>query len=190
MSSNDIPLSPSQRSKIRRLAQPAEPQPGEDSGELNIIPYLDIITNVLVFVLASISVIFLSNVDTVPPSQNSGKVKNVESKAMNLVVLVTATGIGVKTSGGPIATGCRDVGGGMTVPMVSDNGKPAYDWEGLRTCARHLKSEGPEEWRDETQVTITASPGIEFKSIIDTVDTLRNDDKGELFPEIHFGAVR
>ena len=39
----DVPLSAAQRSKIRRLSQPREPQPGEEAGELNIIPYLDII---------------------------------------------------------------------------------------------------------------------------------------------------
>lgn len=189
-SPNDTPLSPSQRSKIRRLSQPQEPSPGEEAGELNIVPYLDIITNILVFVLSTISVIFLSNIDTTPPSQNSGKVKAVESKAMNLVVLVTGQGIGFKTSGGSIATGCRDAGGGITVPMVADSGKQVYDWQGVTSCARHLKSEGPTEWQDETQVTITASPGIEYQYIVDTVDALRSDEKGELFPEIHFGVAR
>ncbi len=189
-SPNETPLSPSQRSKIRRLSIPAEPSPGEEAGELNIIPYLDIITNILVFVLATISVIFLSNIDTTPPSQNSGKVKSVESKAMNLVVLITNQGIAFTTSGGHIATGCKDAGGGITVPMITDAGKPTYDWQAVTTCARHLKSEGPAEWQDETQVTITANPGIEFQYIVDTVDSLRNDEKGELFPEIHFGVAR
>ena len=189
-SPNDTPLSPSQRSKIRRLSICPEPTPGEEAGELNIIPYLDIITNILVFVLATISVIFLSNIDTTPPSQNSGKVKSVETKAMNLVVLITSQGIAFTTSGGHIATGCKDAGVGMTVPMITDGGKPGYDWQSVTSCARHLKSEGPTEWQDETQVTITASPGIEFQHIVSTVDSIRNDEKGELFPEIHFGVAR
>ena len=49
------PLSAAQRSRIRRISQPKEPAPGDEAGELNIIPYLDIITNVLVFVLASVT---------------------------------------------------------------------------------------------------------------------------------------
>ncbi|RLB65817.1 MAG: biopolymer transporter ExbD, partial [Deltaproteobacteria bacterium] len=45
----DVPLSPAQRSKIRRLARWKPPDPGEEAGELNIIPFLDIIMNIVVF---------------------------------------------------------------------------------------------------------------------------------------------
>jgi len=59
---NDPPLSAAQRSRIRRLSQPHEPAPGDEAGELNIIPYLDIITNIMMFVLASISVSFVASI--------------------------------------------------------------------------------------------------------------------------------
>jgi len=49
-------LSAAQRSKVRRLSRPRELAPDEEGGELNIVPFLDIITNVLMFVLATISV--------------------------------------------------------------------------------------------------------------------------------------
>ena len=49
-------LSAQQRSKIRRLSQPKEHSPDEAGGELNIVPFLDIIMNVLIFVLATITV--------------------------------------------------------------------------------------------------------------------------------------
>ena len=51
-------LSAQQRSKIRRLSQPKELAPDEEGGELNIVPFLDIITNVLMFVLATVTVTF------------------------------------------------------------------------------------------------------------------------------------
>ena len=47
-------LSAAQRSKIRRLSQPKELAPDEEGGELNIVPFLDIITNVMMFVLATV----------------------------------------------------------------------------------------------------------------------------------------
>ena len=53
------PLSAAQRSRIRRLSQPKEPEPGDEAGELNVVPYLDIIMNILMFVLASVSVSFV-----------------------------------------------------------------------------------------------------------------------------------
>ena len=93
------PLSPAQRSKIRRLSQYQEPAPGEEAGELNIVPYLDIIVNILVFVLVSVSVTFMATIDTVPPSVGGGKVRDsVSSKKLNLSVLITSAGIGFKLS--------------------------------------------------------------------------------------------
>lgn len=182
----DHPLSPAQRSKIRRLSQPREPQPGDEAGELNIIPYLDIIVNILVFVLVSVSVTFIASIDTTPPSIGGGKVRaDVSSKALNLSAWITTTGIALKTSSGNIATGCQDVGAGITVPNAGDT----YDLRSLTACAKRLKNARP-EFREETQVTITANPGIDYKVVIDVMDSLRNDGAEELFPEVHFGVAR
>jgi len=192
MSQDNVPLSASQRSKIRRLSIQAEPAPGDEAGELNIIPYLDIITNILVFVLATISVVFLTNVDTTNPSQNSGQTRKnqPESKALNLVVIIVKDGVSMKTAGGNVAPGCQNgephAGGGLAVPVMAD-GK--YDWAAVKKCARNLKALSP-DYEEESQVTIAANPGVEFKHIMDATDALRNDDAGELFPDIHFGVPK
>ncbi len=60
-------LSAAQRSRIRRLSMPRELSPDEEGGELNIVPFLDIITNVLMFVLATISVTFTTMIESQPP---------------------------------------------------------------------------------------------------------------------------
>src|SRR6185312_1150546 len=57
-------LSAAQRSKIRRLSAPAEPQAGDEAGELNVVPYLDIMMNIMMFVLASVSVAFVTTIHT------------------------------------------------------------------------------------------------------------------------------
>jgi len=191
MASTEPPLSASQRSKIRRLSAQVEAAPGDEAGELNIIPYLDIITNILVFVLATISVIFLTSVDTTNPSQNSGKTRSTpESKALNLTILIVKDGVSLKTGNGNVAPGCAQGephgGSGIAAPNLSD-GK--YDWATVKACARALKSLSS-DYEEETQVTIAANPGVEFRSIMDAVDALRNDDKGELFPDIHFGVPK
>lgn len=186
------PLSPAQRSKIRRLSQYQEPAPGEEAGELNIVPYLDIIVNILVFVLVSVSVTFMATIDTVPPSVGGGKVRDsVSSKKLNLSVLITSAGIGFKTSGGSISTGCDNVGSGVTIPAKgsAEGDASPYDLAAVTACARKLKS-ARSEFEEETQVTITANPGVEYRHVIDVLDALRVDEKGELFPEVFFGVVR
>jgi biopolymer transport protein ExbD len=211
MANDDIPLSASQRSKIRRLSAAPEPALGEEAGELNIVPYLDIITNILVFVLASISVVFLTNVDTTNPSQNSGQTRKnqPESKALNLVALIVKDGVSLKTAGGNVAPGCDTgephAGPGITVPFTKchkdklhpdsdtcgsrDDGAPIVDRGALSACARNLKSLSP-DYEEESEVTIAANPGVEFRDIMDVIDGLRGDAKGELFPDIHFGVPK
>ncbi|WP_437785080.1 ExbD/TolR family protein [Sorangium sp. So ce1097] len=183
----DVPLSSAQRSKIRRLSQSKEPEAGEEAGELNVVPYLDIIMNILIFVLASVSVTFVSSIDTTPPSIGGGKVRSeLSSKALNLSAFITSQGISLKTSSGNIATGCQDVGSGVTVPKT---GNDSHDFPALTACAKRLKNARP-EFKEETQVTITANPGIDYKTIIDVMDALRSDAGEELFPEVHFGVAR
>lgn len=189
----DAPLSAAQRSRIRRLSQPKEPEPGEEAGELNVVPYLDIITNIMMFVLASVSVTFIASVDTTPPAIGGGKVRSdVSSKALNLSAFITDQGVQLKTSGGNIAPGCGKggavptLGTGVAVPKLNAE---AHDLKTLTACARLLKNAQP-EFKDETQVTITANPGTEYKAVIDVMDALRKDGGEELFPEVHFGVAR
>ena len=180
------PLSAAQRSRIRRLSAPKEPDPGEEAGELNVVPYLDIITNIMMFVLASVSVSFVASIDTTPPSIGGGKVRvDPSAKSLNLAAFITSQGVSLKTSGGNIATGCNDVGTGVAVPKTGED----YDLKSLTACAKRLKNANA-SFKEETQVTITANPGIEYKTVIDVMDALRSDGEEELFPEVHFGVAR
>lgn len=182
----DAPLSAAQRSRIRRLSAPKEAEPGDEAGELNVVPYLDIIMNILMFVLASVSVSFVGSIDTTPPSIGGSRVRaDISSKALNLSAWITTQGISLKTSGGNIATGCQDAGSGITVPKAGEE----YDLKNLTACAKRLKNANP-AFKDETQVTITANPGIEYKTVIDVMDALRSDGEEDLFPDVHFGVAR
>ena len=186
MAEDATSLSASQRSRIRRLSQPKEPAPGDEAGELNVVPYLDIIMNILMFVLASVSVSFVGSIDTTPPSIGGSRVRaDVSSKALNLSAWITTQGVSLKTSGGNIATGCQDAGTGITVPKSGED----YDLKSLTACAKRLKNATP-AFKEETQVTITANPGVEYKNVIDVMDALRSDGEEELFPDVHFGVAR
>ncbi len=186
---NDIPLSAAQRSRIRRLSAPKDPTPGEEAGELNIVPYLDIVMNIIVFVISTLTVVFISTIDTVPPSlPDPGKGKatqDIKTKALNLTALITNEGISLKTSDGNLATGCNSYGAGPTVPKV--DGK--QDYNELTRCARELKKKN-ERALTETQVTITANPDVDYQTVIETIDALRKDKEGDLFKDVAFGVAR
>jgi biopolymer transport protein TolR len=176
-------LTTAQRSKIRRLSQPRELAPDEEGGELNIVPFLDIIMNILIFVLATVAVTFTATIDTTPPaSKGSGVRSEVPSEALNLTVLIVNDGFSLKASGGNIAPGCLGPGPGIAIPMVS--GK--YDLGALTSCADRLKKSSP-DYADENQVYITANPGTDYQTIVDVIDALRTTPQGDvLFDNVNF----
>jgi biopolymer transport protein TolR len=181
-------LSAGQRSKVRRLSQPKEAEEGEEAGELNIVPFLDIIMNVLMFVLATVAVTFTATIDSTPPSLGGKGVRaQGESKALNLSLFIVDGGFSLKAAGGNIAPGCDAPGAGLAVPKVNNE----YDYTTLTKCAQKLKDASP-DFKDETQVTVTASPGIDYQTVIRAIDALRRaPEAGEdLFPDVHFGVPR
>lgn len=178
-------LSAAQRSKIRRLSQPKEHAPDEAGGELNIVPFLDIITNVLMFVLATISVTFTATIDTNPPRAGSGA-RAPTTPTLGLTVLVVPDGFSLKAKGGNVAPGCNDTGPGIAIPKREND----FDYTALKACAAKLKASSG-DFKDEVGVTILANPPIPYQVVISTMDAVRKNPEGDdLFPEVTFGVAR
>ncbi len=180
-------LSAAQRSKIRRLSAPRELSPDEEGGELNIIPFLDIITNVLMFVLATVAVTFTATIDTFPPKAGGAGARPPTTPTLGLTVLIVPEGFSLKARGGNVAPGCNDTGPGLAVGKAAND----YDYAQLNQCVKKLKNLSP-DFADETSVTITANPNIKYQTVISTMDAVRksNDDGKELFPDVQFGLAR
>jgi len=181
-------LSAAQRSKIRRLSQPKELSPDEEGGELNIVPFLDIVVNILIFVLATVAVTFTSTIETTPPAgKGTGVRAAVPQDSLNLTVLVVSEGFSLKASGGSVATGCTGLGGGVSIPKKGSQ----YDFAGLTACAAKLKNSNP-AYAEEDQVFIGANPGTEYQLIIQVIDALRRTPDGQtpLFENVNFKVAQ
>jgi len=180
-------LSTAQVAKIRRMSQQKELSPDEEGGELNIVPFLDIITNILIFVLATIAVTFTATIETQPPqSGGSGTRKDDTNKALNLTVLVVNDGFSIKAAGGNVAPGCDGVGPGIAIPMKSGQ----LDYDALTDCAAKLRGSSA-DFADETQVYISANPGTDYQTLISTIDALRSTRQGDpLFTDVNFKVPR
>ena len=181
-------LSAAQRSRIRRLSMPRELSPDEEGGELNIIPFLDIITNVLMFVLATISVTFTTMIDSEPPRAGGSSARAPTKPTLSLNIIVVDKGFIVSAFGQRIGEGCQGPGSGVAVGLRS--GSTDYDFSSLTSCAKRLKNQVPEA-ADETAATLTANKDIPYQVIIGTMDAVRKNEAGEdLFPEVSFGIAR
>jgi biopolymer transport protein TolR len=179
-------LSAAQRSRIRRLSMPKELSPDEEGGELNIIPFLDIITNVLMFVLATISVTFTTMIDSEPPRAGGSSARAPTKPTLSLNIIVVDKGFIVSAFGQRIGEGCSGPGSGTAVGVANGT----YDYAGLNACAKRLKNQVPEA-ADETAATLTANKDIPYQVIIGTIDAIRKADDGQvLFPDINFGVPK
>ena len=125
-------------------------------------------------------------------SAPSGPVTHYGSSSLNLTLVITNDGATFKASGGNISTGCDSVGAGMTFPSKGKDasGEPVLDADAITACARKLKDSSP-DFKEETQIRITASNGISYRKVIECIDAVRKDKSGnDLFPDVLFGVPR
>ncbi len=198
-------LTPAQRQYIRKRTKVEELDPSEMAGELNIIPFLDIVVNLIMFLLmTTATVLAVVQIDTELPEyrRGVGGRGGAPEQTLNLNVTVAEEGVIVAGSGGKLAPGCETTASGrvLTVPkrnqpVMDDYGQPVqpprqemqYDWAALTECVSRVKREYPEE----RQVTISADPLVEYGHLIEAMDALRTKDSQELFPEVLLsGGVR
>ena len=148
-------LSAAQRSRIRRLSMPKELAPDEEGGELNIVPFLDIITNVLMFVLATISVTFTTMIESQPPRAAGSSARPPTKPSLSLNIIVIDKGFIVSAFGRASAKGAR---GPEPAWPSADGRRQDYDYPSLTACAKRLKNQVPEA-ADETAATAHREQG-------------------------------
>jgi biopolymer transport protein ExbD len=145
---------------------------GDDAAdaELNIIPYLDIIMNLVIFLIFSFEVV-LENTQIDVPAPAYSAVGGGGEQSNSLSVFVHSSGYDIV----PVVTGVDGLSGKETIPLK--NGQ--YDTAELTKALERLDTQfnfGPD-------MLITADPKIAYKTIVETMDAARNDSKGkELFP--------
>jgi biopolymer transport protein ExbD len=172
-----------QRKYIRKRTKEVDLDPSEMVGELNIIPYLDIVVNLIMFLLATTeAVLLIAQIETdLPKIARGGSKKGAEvSTPLNLNVTVTAKGVIVSGSGGKLAPGCQgtEPGGAPTVPIKGNK----YNWEALTKCVWQVKQ--VPQFQDEDSVTISADPQVMYEHVVAAMDAVRSKGKEELFPRV------
>ncbi len=176
-------LTSKQRKYIRKKSKVPELGPDETDDELNIIPFLDVVVNIIMFLLMSMAAVaYFSQVEASLPSLGRGSGGAPPEPSLNLNVTVAQNGIIVAGSGGKLAPGCTETASGrvMTVPKIGSD----YNWEALTACVAQVKREFP----DETKVTISGDPLVTYQDIISAMDAVRNKDSDVLFPDVLLSA--
>ena len=179
------------RMRMRKLREHGE-EMLEENGELNLIPYLDIVVNIIMFLLATITFsAVMGNINvnvpttaTVTPGQEDVKPK----QELNLTVSVSERGYTIAASGGVLYEGWTwgDTGLVQTttnIPTIPLKGGE-FDVAKLTQQLRIIKDKYP----DETRVILNANPQITYDKVVQAMDAIRNDGAKVLFPEVLLSA--
>jgi biopolymer transport protein ExbD len=166
------------RPRLRREREKLEEQyetEAIEGGELNLVPYLDIITNVIMFLLASVSMgAILGNVNVSLPQRarpgQTVQAANKPEESLNLTVAITGTGFQVAATGG-------------VLPKIDKKGG-AYDYAALTELLREVKKSEP----NESKVILSANPDITYDVIIQVMDAMRGTGSEVLFPDVNLAA--
>ena len=166
------------RAACRRMRDHVE-EIEEEAGELNLVPYMDIVTNIIIFLLASVvNQVSLANINASLPSISAGggagDSEQPEKPPLNLTVSVGSSGFTVAASGG-------------VLPIVPKLPNGQYDYKTLTTKLKEIKS-APDN-AEETKATFNADANVPYDIVVATLDAMRTTDEGKiLFPDINFAA--
>jgi biopolymer transport protein ExbD len=162
---------------MRRMkAHADELEDGE--GELNLVPYLDIITNIIIFLLASVVMnVNFGNVNVTLPTLSAGggvAAEEPQKPPLNLTVTAGVSGFIIGASGGIMSP----------LPKLPSGD---YDYKALTAKLMEIKAQ-PEN-AEETKVTFNADAYIPYEIVVRTLDSMREDTGGKLlFPDVVFAA--
>ena len=173
-------FTPRQRAYIRKRSKDPHLDPSEMVGELNIVPFLDIVVNLIMFLLATTeAVLLISQIESDLPKISRGRSKGADVQTpLNLNVTVVEGGVIISGSGGKLARGCTGIDAGREV-TVPKKGKE-YDWTALTECVSRVK----QQYRDEHSVTVSADPQVQYEYVVAAMDAVRNRGKDPLFPDV------
>ena len=186
------------RFRLRKLREHGE-ELREEGGEINLVPYLDIVMNLLMFLLATVTFsASLSSININLPTSSTQVASASEAPPkpeLNLTVSITEKGYTLATSGAVLFRGFSLTAQGVaqttielpTVPLMAD-GK--HDLAALTQLLLQFKALYP----DEDRAIITVTPQIPYELLVATMDAMRqsaatgSEEHKLLFPGVLLGA--
>jgi biopolymer transport protein TolR len=169
----------------------------EETGELNIVPYLDVVVNLVMFMLLSMTGLITLGVLNVSAPKIGGDAGATGAAAQQgprllLTVAIGKQGFYIAGAGGVLGSDANasDLSRPPTVARKPD-GK--YDYAELSRQLATIKEKFP----DETQVILTAEETTAYEDLIHTMDACRelvvkNGDQSEhkkLFFDVSLSVI-
>ena len=190
-----VALSQAEFSYVRKKRKLVEEM---EMGELNIVPYLDIMVNLIMFLLTTqATMVALGVINVTAPTYATAGTNSLANKdpstSLRLTVGVAFDGFYIAAKGGvlgqevdPEKVEITPEGVQRATPTVPLGPDGKHNYVGLTHKLRAIKTSFP-----QTQaVYLAADQNIPYDVIVKTLDASRSDAKGELFPAVAFSRLR
>ena len=171
---------------------------GEEDGELNIVPYLDILINLIMFLLVAQATLVSLGMITVnapsyspPGGGNGGKDPKPQ---LRLTIGVAKDGFYIAAKGGVLpgseaSTETNQEGVVKRKPTIPLKADRSYNFPALARRLRAIKDAVKEKFPNASSVYVAADDNINYEVIVKTLDASREDAKGKLFPNVAFTQI-
>lgn len=171
-------------------------RPEEKPGELNVVPYLDVIVNLVMFMLMSMTgFITFQMINVTTPdlaadaSTSSTPPPEAPKEEFVLNVSISKKGFYIAATGGVLGGDTPADGQpadpNATPPTIPLTAQGEYDYEALTLKMAAIKDQKP----DHSQFFLAADKSISYEVIVATMDATRGDTQRTLFPDVAFAAV-
>jgi len=151
----------------------------ESMGELNLVPYMDIVVNLILFLmLSSTGLVSFGILNVSAPALGGGgdPVEEPKEPPLNLTVGIAAGGFYIAGNGGVLPAP-----GSTQEPTILKLGDK-YDYPALTKKLAEVKS----IFRNETKIIIQGAPNTQYEVVVGVMDASRTEGLGgqELFPDV------
>ena len=171
------------RTKLRKIREQGEAA-AEEGGELNIIPYLDIVVNIVIFMLATTTfAAALGDINVAQPTSSGAvSVSNPEDAPkndLNLTLAISEKGFTVAASGAVLYQGFSfDKDGNLqqtttTLPTIPKKGTGATDFDYELLGKKMMEIKSSPVARTETKLIVNPNADITYEVIVQALDACR-----------------
>lgn len=166
------------------------PKEDEDTGELNIVPYLDIMMNLIMFMLLSMTGLASFGVLNVAapkygPGASAAQPEQSEAKKpLMLTVLISEKGFFVAGTGAVLPGEAAPATPGEGQPTIARLASGEYDYAALTSKMTQIKQAFP----DESKIILAADAKVPYSVLVKTMDACREHAGQMLFFDVSLAA--
>lgn len=144
-----------------------------DDSDLNLTPYLDIITTLVIFMIFTFQVVIeFRMIDVFAPAMVRDEGGGASEQKLAVTLVLTKDGHYLAASDGSF----------QAVPKKADGN---YDFADLKRWLVRWK----EDFQLGEGITVTPEADIEYSVVVETMDNIRRYEKGWLFPDVVLGKA-